>query len=159
MISPNPEIILAFQSRFAKVAGPFHEDPDKLAMPRDAFIAQFSNVGPEIERTAWIAGAMPWGRRWEWLQAPLAGHRLAAGRLALPADQTMIRASKARGDDSYGMVTSCALSKRTFACGLICAAAASSEESVRPVVGSKTSDGWAAVSSDRRCTASVASKV
>jgi hypothetical protein len=128
-------------------------------MPRDAFIAQFSNVGPEIDRAAWIVGAMPWRRRWAWLQAPLAGLRLAAGRLALPADQSRIRASKARGDDSYGTITSRALSKRTFACGLICAAAASGEESVSPVVGSKISDGWAATSSDRRCTASVASKV
>ena len=34
-------------------------------------------------------------------------------------------------------MTSRALSKRTFACGLICAAAASGEDSARPVVGSK----------------------
>ena len=85
--------------------------------------------------------------------------RLAAGRLAPPPDQTRIRARQTRHDDRYGMRTNHALSKRTFACGLIRAAAAAGVESIRPVVGSKTSAGWAASASDSCCTASVASKV
>src|SRR5262249_40659335 len=58
---------------------------------------------------------------------------------------------------AYGTTTSRALSKRTFASGLISAAAASGAEPERPVVGSNTSEGRAVGPTPSRCTASVAS--
>ena len=73
------------------------------------------------------------------------------------ASELRRRNEKTRRGDLYRALTSRALSKRTFACGFISCAAVSGDESLRPVVGSNTSESGASPLMSSRLTASVMS--